>query len=53
MDYFAGLDISMEEAHICVVDRDGGIVLETKATSSPGAIASEMTKAPACWRIVF
>jgi transposase len=53
MDYFAGLDISMEETHICVVDRDGGIVLETKATSSPGAIAAEMTKAPACRRIVF
>jgi hypothetical protein len=23
MEYFAGLDISMKETHICVVDRDG------------------------------
>ena len=53
MECFAGLDVSMEETHICVVDRDGGIVLEAKATSSPGAIAAEMTKAPACRRIVF
>ena len=53
MECFAGLDVSMEETHICVVDRDGGIVLEAKATSSPSAIAAEMTKAPACRRIVF
>ena len=23
MEYFAGLDISMEETHVCVVDREG------------------------------
>ena len=23
MEYFAGLDVSMEETHICVVDREG------------------------------
>jgi hypothetical protein len=23
MDYFAGLDISMDETHVCVVDREG------------------------------
>jgi transposase len=28
MDYFAGLDISMDETHICVVDRDGAAVSE-------------------------
>ena len=26
MDYFAGLDISMEETHICVVDRADAFV---------------------------
>ena len=25
MEYFAGLDISMEETHVCVVDREGVI----------------------------
>src|SRR5215467_10942669 len=53
MEYFAGLDISMNETHICVVDRDGKVALEAKAPSSPGAIAAELAKAPATKRIVF
>jgi hypothetical protein len=27
MDYFAGLDISMDETHICVLDREGAASL--------------------------
>jgi hypothetical protein len=38
MECFAGLDISMKETHICVVDRDGGVMLETKVASLPEAI---------------
>src|SRR6516165_5474918 len=53
MEYFAGLDISMTETHICVVDRNGKVALEAKAPSSPGAIAAELAKAPATKRIVF
>jgi hypothetical protein len=53
MEYFAGLDVSMDETHICVVDRDGGLVLETKAKTSPEAIAAGLAKAPECKRIVF
>jgi transposase len=53
MDYFAGLDISMKETHICVMDRDGRIVLETKVATSPAAIAAELAKVPAAQRIVF
>jgi transposase len=53
MEYFAGLDISMKETHICVMNRDGGIVLEAKATTLPAAIAAELAKAPAAQRIVF
>ena len=30
MEYFAGLDISMKETHICVVDRDGKVVSEAR-----------------------
>ena len=41
MDYFAGLDISMDETHICVVDREG-VVYECKAASTAGAIAGEL-----------
>jgi len=33
MDYFAGLDVSMEETHVCVVDRDGLVIHEANPTS--------------------
>lgn len=53
MEYFAGLDVSMEETHICVVDRDGAIVHEARATSAPDAIEAELARAPECRRVVF
>ena len=48
MDYFAGLDISMDETHICVLDREGVVVYESKAASTAQAIADELAKAPSC-----
>jgi transposase len=53
MEYFAGLDISMEETRVCVVDREGAVVHEEKTTSTPEAIAASLAKAPSCRRIVF
>ncbi len=53
MDYFAGLDISMDETHLCVLDREGGVVHEGKTASTAAAIAVELAKAPSCRRIVF
>lgn len=53
MEYFAGLDVSMEETHICVLDREGAILMEGKATTCPDAIAKALAKAPACERVVF
>ena len=53
MEHFAGLDISMKETHICVMDRDGKVVLEAKAATSTAAIAAELARAPALQRIVF
>ncbi len=53
MDYFAGLDISMDETHVCVLDREGVVVYESKAASTAQAIADELAKAPSCRRIVF
>jgi len=53
VDYFAGLDVSMEETHICVLDREGAVIHEAKVASTPEAIADELTKAPSCRRIVF
>jgi len=53
MDYFAGLDISMDETHVCVLDREGEVVRESKTVSTAQAIADELVKAPSCSRIVF
>ena len=53
MEYFAGLDISMDETHVCVLDCEGVIVHERKTTSTAQAIAGELAKAPSCRRIVF
>jgi transposase len=39
MDYFAGLDISMDETHVCVVDREGVVVYQSKTASTAAAIA--------------
>ena len=46
MDYFAGLDISMDETHVCVLDREGVVVYESKSQSTAAAIAVELWKVP-------
>jgi transposase len=38
MEYFAGLDVAMEETSVCVVDGDGEIVLETSVATDPDAL---------------
>lgn len=53
MEYFAGLDVSMEETHICIVDREGTIIREATSGSSPDEIAAALKTAPACQRVVF
>jgi hypothetical protein len=53
MDYFAGLDISMDETQICLVDREGEVVYEGQSASTAGAIADKLSEAPSCHRIVF
>jgi hypothetical protein len=37
MEYFAGLDVSMEETHVCVIDRDGKVILEVRTPTVPKA----------------
>jgi transposase len=39
MKYYAGLDVSMEETAVCVIDEDGTVVAESKVASEPAAIA--------------
>lgn len=38
MEYFAGLDVSMEETSICVINQVGKFVLEAKVETDPDAI---------------
>ena len=38
MDHFAGLDVSVKETSVCIVDDTGKIVREMKVASEPEAL---------------
>ena len=38
MDHFAGLDVSVKETSVCIVDDTGRIVREVKVASEPDAL---------------
>jgi len=38
MDHFAGLDVSVKETSVCIVDETGKIIREVKVTSEPAAL---------------
>jgi transposase len=42
MSLYAGLDVSVKTTAICVVDRNGRVLLETTVDSSPDAIAERL-----------
>jgi transposase len=43
MDHFAGLDVSVKETSVCIVDETGKIVREVKVTSEPEALLAVLT----------
>jgi hypothetical protein len=47
MDDFAGLDISVNETSVCVVDETGWIVRKVKVASEPDALLLVLAN-PAC-----
>src|SRR5512135_429 len=52
MDYVAGLDVSVKETSICVVDADGKVVREVKVATEPDAIVAVLThKGLTCRRV--
>jgi len=53
MEYFAGLDVSMAETHVCVMTRNGAVVHQAKVPSTPADIAAELAQVPTCRRILF
>jgi transposase len=38
MDYYAGIDVSLEQSSVCIVDGSGKIVCEGKVASEPEAL---------------
>ncbi|MFQ5974588.1 MAG: IS110 family transposase [Alphaproteobacteria bacterium] len=44
MDYYAGLDVSLEETSVCVVDGEGAVVHEVKVATEVEAIAETLQR---------
>ena len=43
MDYFAGLDVSVKETSVCIVDDAGKIMREARVASEPEALLQVLT----------
>jgi transposase len=43
MDHFAGLDVSVKDTSVCIVDGTGEIVRELKVASEPGNLCLRKT----------
>jgi len=43
MDYFAGLDVSVKETSVCIVDDAGKMVREARVASEPEALLQALT----------
>jgi transposase len=43
MDHFAGLDVSVKETSVCIIDETGRIVREVKVASEPEALLQVLT----------
>jgi transposase len=43
MDHFAGLDVSVKDTSVCIVDGTGRIVREVKVASEPDALLAVLT----------
>jgi predicted NBD/HSP70 family sugar kinase len=44
MEYFAGLDVSMEETRVCILDRDGTVIHEVKVPSTASDIEAALAR---------
>ena len=42
MEHFAGLDVSVKDTSVCIVDDTGKIVREVKVASEPDALLQEL-----------
>ncbi len=51
MTHFAGLDVSLEQTAICVVDATGRIIKEMRAASEPCALIAALTALGLPWSV--
>jgi hypothetical protein len=49
-DYFAGLDVSVKDTSVCIVDGTGKIVREVKVASEPQALLAVLRNATYCFK---
>jgi transposase len=50
MDYFAGLDVSVKETSVCIVDDTGKIVREVRVASEPDALLAALANPGYCFK---
>jgi transposase len=50
MDHFAGLDVSVKDTSVCIVDETGKIVREVKVASEPQALLAVLRNATHCFK---
>lgn len=43
MEHYAGIDVSVEQSSVCVIDKKGDIVLETTVDTHPDVIADTLS----------
>jgi transposase len=43
MEYFAGLEVSVKDTSVCIVDGTGRIIREVKVASEPDALLAALT----------
>jgi transposase len=50
MDHFAGLDVSVKDTSVCIVDDTGRIIREVRVASEPEALLAVLTNPTYCFR---
>ena len=50
MDHFAGLDVSVKDTSVCIVDDAGKIVREVKVASEPDALLQVLRNPAYCFK---